>query len=190
MSKFGARFRVGGGRGLLASWMPMSAIQSVQSGTVTIANGNASGTATITAVNLSRATLEFLGNSTTGAATQIRDEDAGITLTDTTTVTATRGGLVGTVVVSFRVTQWRPDVWRSIQRFQLTIANASATGTATLSSLSPTRTQLACLGRVSSTNVSDDMYGRFALTDQTTVTGTRIGTAGNLILYGEVREAW
>lgn len=57
-------------------------IKSIQRGTVTIASGALSGTATITAVDTQKAELRFMGERST--------QGGSIELTNATTITATR----------------------------------------------------------------------------------------------------
>jgi len=86
-----------------------SVINSIQYGTITIATNATSGTATITSVDTSKAALHFLGFSTSqNEASNQRRTFAYITLTNATTVTATRDnqGSTGTVTVSFCVVEY------------------------------------------------------------------------------------
>ena len=66
-------------------------IKSIQRGIVAILGSNAAGTATVTAVNTSKAVLTHLGSSIFVGATDAADSDGRITLTNSTTITATRG---------------------------------------------------------------------------------------------------
>lgn len=86
--------------------MPINAgspgIKSIQRGTFTIASNNLSGTATITAVNTSKAQLTYNGASNS-ANPEVRLE-----LTNGTTLTATRGnGDPSAATVSYEVTEWQ-----------------------------------------------------------------------------------
>ncbi len=66
---------------------PMSAIKTVQYGTVTVANGALSGTATITAVTIGKSVLIPLGWNSTAAGVNTSNYPR-MTLTNSTTVTA------------------------------------------------------------------------------------------------------
>ena len=80
---------------------PMSAIKTVQYGTVTVATGATSGTATITAVTIGKAVLISLGWSS-GASISSR-----ITLTNSTTVTAVIATTIGgDLIASFVVVEF------------------------------------------------------------------------------------
>lgn len=68
-------------------------IKSVQAGTIAITSGNTSNTDTITSVDTSKSMLIHLGTSTTGGFTAMDDIEhilTRITLTNATTITATR----------------------------------------------------------------------------------------------------
>lgn len=82
-----------------------SVIASIQYGTVSITGTNTSGTATITSVDTSKAALLFLGFSSSRDDGQM---PARITLTNATTVTATRStpGGTGATTVGFCVVEF------------------------------------------------------------------------------------
>ena len=87
----------------------MSPINSVQYGTVTIASGATSGTATITSVDTSKSVLGFLGFTTAVDSSGVQNRVfPRITLTNATTVTATRdtSDPGKSVTVSFVVTEF------------------------------------------------------------------------------------
>lgn len=66
-------------------------IKSIQRGVVAIGSGAAVGTATVTAVDTSKAVLNMLGSSIFIGSTDAADSDGRIVLTNSTTITATRG---------------------------------------------------------------------------------------------------
>lgn len=66
----------------------------VQRGFISLGVGVSSNTATISAVNTAKTELRNTGWSS-GAAASISDGMAGVTLTNSTTITATRGGVSG-----------------------------------------------------------------------------------------------
>lgn len=85
-------------------YMP-GVLRSVQRGTITMATVT-SNTATIAAVrSTSTATCELLGCSTT-SANGGNTGSAAVTLTNTTTVTATQGVGSDTVIASYQVADW------------------------------------------------------------------------------------
>jgi len=81
-----------------------SKIKSIQRGTITVPNSTTSATATVTAVVTGKAELRMLGASTTSgetAAPELR-----VTLTNSTTITATRVNTTYAVIVSWELTEW------------------------------------------------------------------------------------
>jgi len=89
---------------------PMSAIKSVQYGTVTVAVGASSGTATITAVTIGKSVLIMLGFTSGATAGGMYASDfPRITLTNSTTVTANTANAVqgtGPIISSFCVVEF------------------------------------------------------------------------------------
>ena len=80
-------------------------LRSVQRGTVTT-TGSSTGTATITSVTTTKATLDFLGFTTTYAGgTLVGHALADVVLTNATTVTANGLGAIDRTV-GFQVTEW------------------------------------------------------------------------------------
>lgn len=89
---------------MIFQYPTLSGIKSLQYGTISITGTNTTNTATITAVDTSKAILHFLGFHTDSKDEVMTAQS--ITLTNTTTVTATRGtlsGAGGTSTVSFCV---------------------------------------------------------------------------------------
>lgn len=80
----------------------VAGISSVQYGSVTVTNGNTTGTATISAVDTAKAIVFFLGDNPAVDATR----SARITLTNATTVTATKGNSSDSVVANFCVLEY------------------------------------------------------------------------------------
>jgi hypothetical protein len=79
-------------------------IKQVQRGTITLASVDVN-TATVTAVNVNKSSLGYLGSSQTSTGTA-SDILTNLVLTNTTTVTAQRGGsLSGTVIISYQLTE-------------------------------------------------------------------------------------
>jgi hypothetical protein len=78
----------------------------IQYGTITISAGASSNTAAITAVATANAEVVFLGSC---HDTNDYTLKADVALTGAAVVTATRGGIVGTTVVSFAVIEFNPS---------------------------------------------------------------------------------
>lgn len=84
-----------------------SVIRSVQRGSITIGAAAITNTATITAVNINKAGLTWLGQQT--SETNDSDSYTKLALTNATTVTAARtgtGGAAGSTTVSYEVVDW------------------------------------------------------------------------------------
>lgn len=87
----------------VTQFMP-GAIKAIYRGTITIANTATSNTATITAVDTAKAVVTHLGVSST--ETSVANTNAYLALTNTTTVTATRAGSTGSLVVAYQVVEY------------------------------------------------------------------------------------
>lgn len=81
-------------------------VRSVERGTISITNGNATGTDTITAVDTAKTELDHLGFAFTNTGAQNTNTQTRITLTNATTVTATRVGTSDAITQSYQVIQW------------------------------------------------------------------------------------
>lgn len=162
-----------------AASVGMQYIQSIQQSSVTIGSGNTTGTATISSVSTSNAVLIFDGLTTTSTAPNTGM--AYITLTDATTVTATRNSSgANTVTVNFTVLEFK-STYVNVSAQYGTIAMTAGTGsnTATITSVTTSRAPVFYLGMITSQTVSSvSAWGTIALTAATTVTSTRNGTGG------------
>lgn len=148
-----------------------SVIQSIQKGTITIAAGLTSNTATISSVITGKSMLVYEGLSTTNNASTRYDRlVARIELTNGTTVTATRGVVTGDVTVSYTVVEFASGV-NSIQSGSIVIA--ATTNTATISAVGANAFVL-WLGATTAANPSNytTSQGAVELTNSTTVTAT------------------
>lgn len=81
-----------------------NAIKLIQRGTITIADTATTGTATITSVDTTKSELRMLGASPTSSTGA--NNVPYIQLTNATTITATRAGTTGVVVVSWELTEF------------------------------------------------------------------------------------
>lgn len=167
-----------------------SFIKTVQRGTITLA-GVASNTATITAVDTSNAYVVLLGYTHSDTAGQAADHWVRIALTNSTTVTATRIGTAGTVVVSFEVVEFLPGRVRSIQPVSISLASVT-TNTATLGTtlLSTAKAYIAWGGSTATPAalVPESSWCDLVLTNTTTVTANRNTNAGGAVVNGTVVE--
>lgn len=164
-------------------------MQTIQRGTIAIAGGSSSNTASITSVDTTRSVVVFLGFSTDNNANG-GDGFGRLTLTNATTVTANRGNTNNNCTVSFEVWQFSSGILSlAPQVFSIAIADTTASNTATITSITTTTSIVVPQGwsydTAAATNVSN-LLGRASLTNATTVTATRGGTANGLTLKGAV----
>lgn len=117
-----------------ASW----AVENVQRGTITIAANTTSNTATLgTTVDATRSAVIHLGEITPISALQFGTTRCTLSLTDGSTVTATRGANDASngMTVSFEVIQFRSGITLSVQE-ATGVIGAAGTETSTTASIS------------------------------------------------------
>lgn len=146
----------------------------IQYGTVTIANGATAGTATINAVG-SGAFLLYLGQVTTLNTANPARGLARITLTNSTTITATRNTAdTATITVSFCIVDG--DTANLIQSVQFGTINfgTGTTGTAAISAVTTANTAIAYLGftHTATSTTPLNQWCALSLTSTTQVTAT------------------
>lgn len=187
LGRFGGRLR---GSLPVSAWLRGGGgVKSVQRGTITLANGVTSNTATITAVVLANTRLVYLGNTSenaggSGAAPTV----ARLAMTNETTVTASRITGTDAAIVSFEVVEYFPFVIRSVQRGTVTMT-ATTTENATIAAVNVAKATIDVLGWEANTAHSADAYrGRTRLANATTVTVDRILNNGNLTTGYQVVE--
>lgn len=178
---FGNKYRMTGAgyTARVAQWLQRSLIKSIQRGSITIANGQVTGTGTITSVSTGNTRLIYLGESHGASETNSSRRRSRITLTNATTVTATRSDSGGTETVLFQVTEYWPGVIRSIQLG--TVANT----TAAINAVDPTKATIDQLGWLTA-QTDGDCGASVTLTDATTVTGVAQGsgtTSGYQVIW-------
>lgn len=155
---------------------PSAAYSSIQHFSITISGTNTSATATISSVDTSLSTIMW-GGIACQNDTQADDDLARITLTNGTTITATRvGNTTGhDVTIKGTVVEWDSDWIQSIQRGTITITNGGgASATATISSVTTANTYVAYLGHTHAraAGISMGIWPVVSLTNSTTVTAT------------------
>ncbi len=156
---------------------PDSIIESIQAFSITIGTGATSNTATITSVNTSYSMIVWGGmQNTNSAALPVRTTEARVTLTNSTTVTATRNTSDATYTSTVKgfVVQFKSSVIQSIQSGTITIAGTS--NTATISSVTTTNALCHFQGQTGTSSIDGTTRGRanVVLTNATTVTAARI----------------
>lgn len=164
-----------------------SLVKSIQRGTITIAGGTSSNTATLaTEAALDRSRLRHVGYDTQGGESNARNR---LTFTNTTTITANRQGTAADTIVSYEVTEYPHGLFRSIQRGSITIGPAAASNTATITAVNTAKSEVSCLGFQTDESAETDQFPRLALTNGTTITATRANAgAGSTIVNYEVAE--
>lgn len=160
-----------------------SAIKSIQANTITIANGSATNTAVITAVDVNNAFVIFLGASETTNNTA-NSSSCYAQLTNTTTVTAGRNtdasSKTGATIVSFMVVEFYPGFIKSIQTGLITL-NGVVSNTAAITAVDITKSMILQGGSAGDTVGSDDIVGKMVLTTNILVTVSRGAGVGILL---------
>lgn len=148
-----------------------SVIKSIQKGSITIGAAASSNTATISAVTTANTVLIYDGaqcgqtNQTSGLDAAVR-----ISLTNSTTVTATRGGTSSSVTVNFTVVEFASGV-NSVQAGTIAIVGAATSNTATISAVGANAFVMWLGSSTATANVdTGDLQGSVTLTNTTTVT--------------------
>lgn len=155
-----------------------SLVVGVQYGTITIANGTSSNTATITAVGtLANSTVHILGQTTDNTTSNTSNHQAELDLTNTTTVTATRNGTTNAVTVSFCVVEWQGAVIQSIQKMHPTLNSSSLTDNETISAVTMANSIILFAGVTSSGTTHSGCLEALQLTTTTNVQFKRESTA-------------
>lgn len=164
-------------------------IKSIQSGTVTL-TGVTSNTAAITSVVPANSLLVWIG-CTYSADTDPDTSSSAvrIDLTSATVVTGTKTSASNTAIASFQVIEYWPGILKSVQRSIVTI-NAATSATATITAVNVAKSTLTLLGW--STNQVNGYWARMgprlALTDATTVTGTKGIATESIVAAFQVAE--
>lgn len=155
------------------------AIRSIQTGTILL-NGVASATATVNAVNTSNAFVLFQGQTHSSNTGDFNYTQGNLELTNSTTVTARKNsGAINALTIGYCVVEFNPGIVKSAQQVSATIAAGSATATSAISSVDINNSILIYQGFNAATFSTNNttFITRMDLTDATTVTFTRVGTA-------------
>lgn len=150
-------------------------VNSVQNGTISI-SASTSGTATVTAVTTANAVAIYLGETTTSTST-IANWATRLTLTNSTTITATVN-TSSTCTVGYSLIDFVSGTVNSVQQVSTTSTSAATTMTTTISSVT-TGNCLLFYGGQTNANANYANLHSADLTNATTVTWTRNGTSTN-----------
>ena len=163
--------------GTVALWGASSIIQSVQEFTVSLGT-TTSGTATIAAVDTTRAVLFYRGsyNNNTGTSGVLYVNATG-ELTNATTVTCNRNSAAGVnMVAAFYVIEFMPGVLKNIQRGRLTLSNGSAIATTAVSTYNANKSFIPWTGMYAENVSPDDAnYAMTYFNNSTSIGFTRTG---------------
>ena len=173
-----------GGAGMIGLWGASGLIEAIQYGTIALSGAQATNTATITSVDLSRSILIDLRQSNNwSGGTQPSYTSNTLALTNSTTVTASRqaaGGL--TLTAAFCVVTFNPGVVRSVQSG---VVASAGSPTVSITSVNTAKTLLLSLGLEGDSGGRDDyFYGYWQLTNSTTLTLQRGASGGTSMKAG------
>lgn len=177
MFGMGSMFLDGGG----------SVIQSIQYVSVTFGGGDATKDATITAVVVANSVVIHLGDDALDAGNVTLTKCA---LTSTTNVRFTKNA-AGASDAKAVVIEFANGIIKSNQDFEVTIAAAAGSNTATITSVTTGKTAVLKRGMTydnASQAMGNSLAHTLTLTDATTITGTREGTTGAVVLAGTALE--
>lgn len=166
-------------------------IKSIQKVTVTIAASATSGTATITSVTTANAFCWWQGSYATTSTFAAEAHLASVTLTNATTVTATRNTSdSGTVVVQVTVVEFNTGIIQSIQQGTVAIGNGATSNTATITSVTQGNAFVMFQGQTFGAATDDTnlarCFGNVVLTNATTVTASRTTASTTTLTVGFV----
>lgn len=155
-----------------------SLIASVQTGTISIAGGGTSGTATISSVNASYTALHLLGYINSQTSLSLSNIEPVLTISGTT-ITATRqfsgnSSTVGFIVIEFQSAACN----QAVQSYQLSWTNSGTSTTQTITSVNTNNALIIYAGSNGNSSSGINKIEQYAtLTNGTTVT-VNTNTAG------------
>jgi alanine racemase len=159
-------------------------IPTIQAFSISIAGGSKTGTATISAVDMSRSVIMLSGyNGANDSSTPMH-----AVLTNTTTVTATKTFTTGsTVVLKGFVLTYPVGIIKSIQRGIIPMTNAQTSRSTTVTSVNTAKSVLSHLGQITdltntgsgTTNALASSNAHIALTSATNIDAVRTATASS-----------
>lgn len=175
-----------------ATYRP-TVIKSIQRGAITV-SATTSATAGIASVDVNNAVVSYLHNQATTTTLNPERAWTRVTLTNATTVTATKNDATDTSTVGFEVAEFYAGVLNSaVQRGTITVAAASTSNTAAITSVTTAKALLMFLGMsadatAAAGGVQEHVFTRLTLTNATTVTATRTNSIGNIVVSYQVAE--
>jgi hypothetical protein len=165
-------------------------VESVQFGSMTT-SASTTATATISSVTTSRSAVFFLGHYNTSANTNYARGLGRFDLTNSTTVTLTKGAATTDLLGKFCVVQFKAAKIQSLQTTSISMTSGNSSATATISAVTANNTFMAYGGCTMGSSVTDPSIslGSTGYTNTTTITATRsASTSGTVIVNGTVIE--
>lgn len=154
---------------------------STQTGSINIANGGSSNTATITAVTASQSMVIWGGFNSADGVNSLWSDSVYLALTNGTTVTATANstvsGSTGTTI-PFTIVEFKSANIRSVNRGTITIATSSASNTASITAVN-TSYAIPNFTGFSSGNAGGGVIGNISLTSLVLTNSTTVTAARN-----------
>lgn len=160
-------------------------VKAIYRGTIAL-NGVTTNTATIPAVVTGNCSLRWLGVTANDGSGQTDRVFATLALTNTTTITATKGSATNNATVSYELIEYYLGVVKSVQR-----GTISGNGTGSISAVDTTKTILNFMGwrePGTGTFTGDASTSRMTLTNTTTVTAVENNAGGATVIAYEALE--
>lgn len=173
--------------GWVIEWQT-AAVVLCQRGTITLTAAT-SNTATITSAVTANTAVLYGGYTTNFGGSAASNLWTRLNLTNSTTVTATRGAATSNVTIAFEVLQFAAGILKSATQETTTTLTAAASANATISAVTMANTMVA-FGGFSGTNSNDDRsknpYAQ--LTSTTNIAVTRTSSTDNVTLVATAME--
>ena len=179
--------------GMVSLWGASSLIRSVQTGVIAVGAGTTSQTATIVAVTPENCVLFFTQTTQAGTGSDQRNAWVGITLTNSTTVTASINADAGYFSnANYRVVEFAPGVLKSVQRVSVTINALSTGNTAAITEVNTSKSWINILGQTMDGSLFPDPnsnWARLSFGSSTTASADRnTSAATNIVVRAQIVE--
>lgn len=160
-------------QGCVVEYVSLTLNSAIQYGSITLGSSVTSNTATISSVTTANAFVAYLGFNSTDSSTNGAVNFANLTLTNSTTVTATRTTGTNSVTVFFVVVEYAPGIVKSMQPRSVTISGTSGSTNDTITAVSLNNAFTVYGGTLTNSTSSIDSMTDIQLTASTTVALTR-----------------
>lgn len=181
-----------GGAGMVSLWGASSLIRSVQTGTLSVGNGNTSNTATITAVAVEHSVLLYGSSTPALVGSDQRNAWAKLAITNATTLTGTIITDAGyATAIQYTVVEFMPGVVKSIQNSAITLSGGGS-ASVSITAVNTGKSWLCQNGITTDTYTPADPGNyqiRLTFASASSVTATRgVAGAGNFVVNFQVVE--